>query len=167
MKETSTWVIIVTQSLDSWDYPTFPNKPKGIKTVLTECGLFQPGLDHTKRQNKCEGENCCNNRILEHQTDFCDQKSLVQVNKAMLGPRHLCNFFAKIPLWTEFYWAVLGLFKMGVSRASCVVKRGWPWTQRPRCSWVHSTSRDLSVSLISRDPRPNLDPLAQIFHALT
>jgi hypothetical protein len=72
------------------DHPTFPNEPKGINAVLTERGLFQPGL-RGKCQNKCNGENCCNKRTLERQTDFCNQKSLVQ--EVIEAAGHLFIFF--------------------------------------------------------------------------
>jgi hypothetical protein len=73
-----------------FDHPVFPNEPKGIKAILTERGLFQPGL-RGKCQSKCDGENCCNKHILERQPDFCEQKSLVQ--EVIEAAGHLCIFF--------------------------------------------------------------------------
>jgi hypothetical protein len=89
------------------DHPTFPNEPKGIKVVLTERGLFQPGL-RGKCQNKCDGENCCNKRVLERQPDFCDQKSLVQ--EVIEAAGHLCIFLPKFHCelnFIEFFWGVV------------------------------------------------------------
>ncbi|KAJ8585008.1 hypothetical protein M405DRAFT_745999 [Rhizopogon salebrosus TDB-379] len=89
------------------DHPTFPNEPKGIKAVLTERGPFQPGL-RGKCQNKCDGENCCNKRILERQTDFCNQKSLVQ--EVIEAAGHLCIFLPKFHCelnFIEFFWGAV------------------------------------------------------------
>jgi hypothetical protein len=59
------------------DHPDSPNELKGIKTILTERGLFQLGL--CRKCQKCDGDkdDCCDKCILELQADFRDQKSLV------------------------------------------------------------------------------------------
>jgi hypothetical protein len=57
------------------DNPTLPNQPKGIKVVLTECGLWQPSLQG--KCKKCTSDACCGRQILELQPDFQEQKSLV------------------------------------------------------------------------------------------
>jgi len=67
----------------SKDNPDYPNEPKGIKFVLSECGLYQSPL-HGKCQSRCDlgATACCNKRILECKPDFQAQKSLVQVTFA-------------------------------------------------------------------------------------
>jgi hypothetical protein len=90
------------------DHPHFPNKPKGMKAVLTERGLFQSGL-HGKCQ-KCDGDNdaCCNKHILELQPDFQDQKSLVQ--QVIEAAGHLCIFLPKFHCelnFIEFFWSAM------------------------------------------------------------
>src|ERR1700732_3557292 len=42
------------------DHPDFPNEPKGIKTVLTEHGLFQSGLRGKCQKCDSDKDDCCN-----------------------------------------------------------------------------------------------------------
>src|SRR5882762_4833294 len=61
---------IMQSLIFSSNHPEFLNEPKGIKAVLSEQGLFHPGL-HGKCQ-KCEDDkdDCCNKQILAVQLDF-------------------------------------------------------------------------------------------------
>ena len=93
------------------DHPDFLNEPKGIKTVLTERGLFQSGL--RGKCQKCDGDkdDCCNKRILELQADFRDQKSLVQDVIEAAG--HMCIFLPKFHCelnFIEFFWGAVKKF---------------------------------------------------------
>jgi hypothetical protein len=92
-----------------FDHPVFPNEPKGIKAILTERGLFQPGLrGKCQSGSKCDGENCCNKHILECQPDFCEQKSLVQ--EVIEAAGHLCIFLPKFHCesnFIEFFWGAM------------------------------------------------------------
>ena len=90
------------------NHPEYPNKPKGMKLVLTKWGLYQHL--HGKCKNKCESEaiSCCNRCILELQPDFKEQKSLIQVVIEAAG--HLCIFLPKFHCelnFIEFFWEVV------------------------------------------------------------
>jgi len=87
----------------------YRNKPKGIKAVLEERGLYQVQL-RGKCKNKCNGDvtDCCNKRILELQPDFQQQKSLVQEVIEAVG--HLCIFLPKFHCelnFIEFFWGAI------------------------------------------------------------
>ncbi|OAX42505.1 hypothetical protein K503DRAFT_828051 [Rhizopogon vinicolor AM-OR11-026] len=69
---------------------TPPFRASQRESKLFSLCLFQPGL-RGKCKNKCDGENCCNKRILKRQPDFYDQKSLVQ--EVIEAAGHLCMFF--------------------------------------------------------------------------
>ena len=74
-------------------HSTNPNEAKGIKAVLTERALYRADL-RGKCEKKCRSNACCNKRILELQSDFMEQKSLVQ--ETMEGAGHLCLFLPKL-----------------------------------------------------------------------
>jgi hypothetical protein len=99
----------ITQSLIfSSDHPEFPNEPKGIKAILSERGLFRPGL--RGKCQKCEGDkdDCCNKQILAVQPDFREQKSLVQ--EVIEAAGHLCIFLPKFHCelnFIEFFWGAV------------------------------------------------------------
>ena len=91
------------------DHPAFPNQPKGIKAILSECGIFHVGL-RRKCQSKCDGDQdgCCNKHILECQQDFFTQKSLVQ--EVIEATGHLCIFLPKFHCelnFIEFFWGAV------------------------------------------------------------
>ena len=88
-------------------HPKYPNMPKGIKAVLTECGLYQSNLCG-KCARKCVSEDCCNKQILEYQPDFQGQKSLVQ--ETIEAPGHLCLILPKFHYklnFIEFFWGAV------------------------------------------------------------
>ena len=88
-------------------HPKYPNMPKGIKAVLTECGLYQSNLCG-KCTKKCVLENCCNKWILEYQPNFQAQKWLVQETIKALG--HLCLILLKFHCelnFIKFFWGVI------------------------------------------------------------
>ena len=91
------------------DHAEYPNQPKGIKEILTEHGLYQGNL-RGKCSSKCDPDktDCCNKRILEHQPDFQQQKSLVQ--EVIEAAGHLCIFLPKFHCelnFIEFFWGVV------------------------------------------------------------
>jgi len=90
------------------DHPHFPNEPKGIKAVLTECGLFQSGLCRKCQTHDSDNDACCNKHILELQPDFQDHKSLVQ--QVIEAAGHLCIFLPKFHCelnFIEFFWGAV------------------------------------------------------------
>jgi transposase len=89
------------------NHSTNLNKPKGIKAVLTKRGLYRADL-RGKCKKRCESNACCNKRILELQSDFAEQKSLVQETIKAAG--HLCLFLPKFhcelnPI--EYFWGMV------------------------------------------------------------
>ena len=61
------------------DHPEFPDMPKGMRQVLKECGLWKQWLlMECKDGCEVEATSCCAKRILDLQSDFKAQKSLVQ-----------------------------------------------------------------------------------------
>ena len=64
------------------DHPTLnAGKPKGIKQVLLEQGLWRQGLNlECKYPKQCSVDSidCCARRLLSQQPDFLEQKSSVQ-----------------------------------------------------------------------------------------
>ena len=91
------------------DHAEYSNQPKGIKEILTEHGLYQGNL-RGKCSSKCDPDktDCCNKRILEHQPDFQQQKSLVQ--EVIEAAGHLCIFLLKFHCelnFIEFFWGVV------------------------------------------------------------
>ena len=88
------------------DHPEFPNKPKGIKAVLAERGLFRQ--EPRGKCDKCpaDTEYCCNRRILANQADFLQQRSLVQ--EVIENAGHLCIFLPKFHYELNFYQVLLG-----------------------------------------------------------
>eukprot|EP00122_Pirum_gemmata_P007581 Pgem_evm1s6961 len=53
-------------------------KPKGIKIILEERGLWVEGLklecDKIIKKNDCKGRTCCARHMLQSQPDFREQK---------------------------------------------------------------------------------------------
>jgi hypothetical protein len=100
------------------DHQTDPGKPKGIRQVLVERGLWWPGMlllcqakkGQSVEEGKChpEATNCCATRTLSLQPDFLEQKSLVQETIEELG--HLCIFLPKFHCelnFIEFFWGAV------------------------------------------------------------
>ena len=100
--------------IQQMDYPmvytNHPNKPKGMKQILTERGFFWAGLKmHCKNPN-CDPDamDCCAKQILDLQPDFKEQKSLV--HKTIEAARHLCVMLPKYHCelnFIEFFWGVM------------------------------------------------------------
>jgi len=107
----------VTQEMNfPTSHPEFPGKPKGIKHVLMECGLFQNNLTMQCKKKKdgtggkCEhgATDCCAKQILELQPDFQEQRSLVQEVIEECG--HICIFLPKFHCklnFIEFLWGAV------------------------------------------------------------
>ena len=87
--------------------PELVGQPKGMQQVLVERGLWIDGL--TKQCGKAKGEkgdevidrcrngvSCCTLRILENQTDFAGEVSMLQTTIESAG--HLCLFYPEISL---------------------------------------------------------------------
>lgn len=101
------------------DHPQFPGQPKGMKQVLIERGLFRQGLVMLcRKKNNSDGTqsggcdttvtDCCACRIIEHQPDFLEQKSLVQETVEAAG--HLCIILPKFHCelnFIEFFWGAV------------------------------------------------------------
>jgi hypothetical protein len=98
------------------DHSEFPGKPKGMRQVLVERGLWRNGLTMQCKKNKdglgvkCKSGaiDCCAKRILELQPDFQEQKSLVQEVIETAG--HLCIFLPKFHCelnFIEFFWGAV------------------------------------------------------------
>jgi hypothetical protein len=68
---------VVQQMIFPANHPQYPNQPKGMQQVLQERGLLRPHL-LMKCKDDCSKDDCCAKSILEHQPDFCEQKSLIQ-----------------------------------------------------------------------------------------
>ena len=87
------------------DHPSFPNQPKGIRAVLTECSLWQEQL-RGKCPSKCDAgaTTCCNMRILKSQPDFLSQKPLVQEIIEATGHTCLLPKFHCELNFIEYFW---------------------------------------------------------------
>jgi hypothetical protein len=89
------------------NHPDFPCQAKGMKQVLLEHGYTQR-LRMTCKKDCTEGvlrPLCCAKKILEHEPDFKEQKSLVQEVIETSG--HLCIFLPKFHCelnFIEFFW---------------------------------------------------------------
>src|SRR6266511_1861902 len=91
------------------NHPTNLNEAKGIKAILSECGLC-PSSKIRGKCKKCEpsGIGCCLKRILEQESDFQKQKSLVQ--EVIEAAGHLCIFLPKFHCelnFIEFFWGAV------------------------------------------------------------
>jgi hypothetical protein len=69
-------------------------KAKGLESVLTECGFDTKGIK-AKCKPVCSFENtdCCLAHILRWQSDFINQKSMLEELIEKAG--HLCMFLPK------------------------------------------------------------------------
>ena len=94
------------------DHPNNPDQPKGMKQVLMERGLCQPGLKKECKKPGCDSDatTCCATRILLLQPDFQEQKSLVQ--EIIEAGGHLCIFLLK-------FHCELNCSFGGLSRSTC------------------------------------------------
>jgi hypothetical protein len=139
------------------DHPTFPNEPKGIKAILTECGLWQPSL--RGKCKKCTSDMCCGRQILELQPDFREQKSLVQEVIEEAG--HLCVFIPKFHCelnFIEFFWGMVKKYlrencdytfdtlkaNMPKALASVPIQTIRRWEHR-MCRWMEAYRSGLST----------------------
>jgi len=121
------------------------NKPKGMKSVLQERGLWRPDLlkqcgrakdrksrnlgygdrlfeeemgDYEARTaDRCEiGKACCHLRILEAQPDFLEEKSMLETVVNAAG--HEVIFYPKFHCelnYIEYYWGAVNRY----TRANC------------------------------------------------
>lgn len=151
----------VTQSMVyPHDHADHPNAPKGMKAVLTERGLYRSDL--RGRCEKCNADAtvlCCNKRILGHQPDFREQKSLVQETIEASG--HLCIFLPKFhcelnPI--EFFWGRVKKYlrdhcdytfdalkaNLPIALASVPIKSIRLWEHRVFC-WMDAYRSDLDT----------------------
>ena len=87
-------------------------QPKGIKLVLTECGLWPKKSLHLECKPKCASgsgpADCCARNLLQSQPDFQEQKSRVQEIIEEAG--HLCIFLPKYHCelnFIEYFWAAI------------------------------------------------------------
>src|ERR1700720_3006644 len=94
------------------DHPTLnAGKPKGIKQVLLERGLWRQGLNlECKKPKQCSVDSidCCARRLLSQQPDFLEQKSSVQ--EVIEAAGHLCIFLPKFHCelnFIEFFWGAV------------------------------------------------------------
>jgi hypothetical protein len=92
------------------NHPTYLNKAKGIKAVLTERGLCPASRTWGKCESKCDPDatSCCLKHILERQPNFQLQKSLVQ--EVIEAAGHLCIFLSKFHCklnFIEFFWGLV------------------------------------------------------------
>jgi hypothetical protein len=92
------------------DHTNNPDQPKGMKQVLTERGLCQPGLRKDCKKPGCDPDAtaCCATCILSLQPDFQEQKSLVQ--ETIEAASHLCIFLPKFHCelnFIEFFWGAV------------------------------------------------------------
>ena len=94
------------------DHPTSDaGKPKGIKQVLLERGLWRQGLNlECKKPKQCSVDSigCCARRLLSQQPDFLEQKSSVQ--EVIDAAGHLCIFLPKFHCelnFIEFFWGAV------------------------------------------------------------
>jgi hypothetical protein len=91
------------------DHPVYPGLPKGMKEVIKERGLWPArGVSMECRICDPDSENCCATRILQRQSDFMAQRSLVRETIEERG--HLCIFLPKYhcelnPI--EFFWGAV------------------------------------------------------------
>ncbi len=101
---------VVQHMVFSADHPTFPDKPKGMKHVLIERGLFRTKLKMQCKKPDCDPDatNCCAKRIIDLQPDFKEQKSLVHETIETAG--HLCIMLPKYHCelnFIEFFWGAM------------------------------------------------------------
>jgi hypothetical protein len=89
--------------------PEFPSLPKGMKQVLTECGLWSNGLQmQCKDSCNLYATACCAKRLLDLQSDFKAQCSLVQ--EVIEADGHLCIVLPKFHCelnFIEFFWGAV------------------------------------------------------------
>ena len=86
---------------------TLRGKPKGMKIVLQECGLWSLRLKAFCGKNNIilENPSCCACHILAVQEDFCNQKPLLQ--EIIEGLGHKVIFYPKFHCelnYIEMYW---------------------------------------------------------------
>ena len=101
---------ITQQMVFSEDYsdPTLQGKPKGIKRILQERGLWKEGLNleclMCKKKESLRVD-CCARKIMASQPDFVAQKSAIV--ELIENAGHLCVFYPKFHCelnFIEMYW---------------------------------------------------------------
>ena len=92
------------------DHPKFLDKPKGMKQILTERGLYWAKLKMQCKKPDCDPDatDCCAKHILDLQPDFQEQKSLM--HETIEGAGHLCIMLPKYHCelnFIEFFWGAI------------------------------------------------------------
>ena len=92
---------------DNYEIVELKNKPKGLKVVLTERGLWPiGGLRHYCRDGcKKDAINCCARKVMSLQEDFRSQRSLLVETIEAAG--HKCIFYPKFHCelnYIEYFW---------------------------------------------------------------
>lgn len=96
------------------DHPTMPCWFKGMESIICEHSLW-PSVGSLNAQCagfKCEAgkTDCCCQRILFSQPDFCSQKSQLEEYITLQG--HICEFYPKFHCELNFieqYWGTVKL----------------------------------------------------------
>lgn len=109
---TTTGQMITQQMVFDENYPdaTLRGKPKGIKQILLERGLWREGLKLScekcmKREEVPERSDCCARRIMMLQPDFASQKSILEETVEKMG--HIIEKYPKFHCECNFierYW---------------------------------------------------------------
>jgi len=79
---------------------------KGLQVVLTERGLWRPGLRLECRSCPDASSDCCARRIMSSQADFVEQKSQLVLEVEAAG--HIADFYPKYHCETNFIERVWG-----------------------------------------------------------
>jgi hypothetical protein len=92
------------------DHPQFPGEPKGMKIILQERGLWpsEKLVKECKKGLHTAARDCCATRILELQSDFLSQRSMVAETIEDAG--HLVMFCLKYHCelnFIEFFWGAV------------------------------------------------------------
>jgi len=142
------------------DHPTYPDQPKGLHHVLAERCISTQRI-RGKCKTKCDLEAiaCCRCRILEHQPDFQDQKSLIQ--EVMKWAHHLCIVLPKFHCelnFIEFFWGAVKRYlrercdmifetlkeNMPQALASVELATIWQWEHQMH-RWMHAYHEGLDT----------------------
>jgi hypothetical protein len=90
------------------DHPNHLDKPKGMKQVLVEWGLWNNKLNMQCKACPDDETACCAKRILKLQPDFKGQKSFVQ--EVIEAAGHLCIILPKFHCelnFIEYFWGAV------------------------------------------------------------
>jgi hypothetical protein len=92
--------------------PLLYGKPKGLKIVPEDCGLWQPGLQlecKDQKNNLCkDGKACCTRNVMASQPNFKAQRCMLEELLVECG--HLSIFYPKFHYELNYiknFWAVV------------------------------------------------------------